>query len=179
MAAGDLILNPATRTVRRNEEEITLTAKEYALLEGLMRRPSTTLTRTILVEHCWDLGTSPGSNVVDAHIKALRDKIDRLSTAPRQSRPFVAPATSPSAASASPRASTAPPAASPSRLSSRPSTDLVRELASALPIVFVLATIGAYLLAAAALRPVERMRTQAAAVTEATPATPPNCTPPG
>ncbi|MGW4822705.1 sensor histidine kinase [Streptomyces sp. NPDC004227] len=47
--------------------------------------------------------------------------------------------------------------------------DLVRELATALPIVFVLATIGAYLLAAAALRPVERMRTQAAAVTEDTP----------
>ncbi|MFF4759377.1 sensor histidine kinase [Streptomyces sp. NPDC001292] len=47
--------------------------------------------------------------------------------------------------------------------------DLVRELVTALPIVFVLATIGAYLLAAAALRPVERMRTQAAAVTEDTP----------
>ncbi|EST35085.1 sensor histidine kinase [Streptomyces roseochromogenus] len=47
--------------------------------------------------------------------------------------------------------------------------DLLRELLTALPIVFVLATIGAYLLAAAALRPVERMRTQAAAVTEDTP----------
>ncbi|MFI1201189.1 sensor histidine kinase [Streptomyces sp. NPDC020883] len=47
--------------------------------------------------------------------------------------------------------------------------DLVRELLTALPLVFVLATIGAYLLAAAALRPVERMRTQAAAVTEDTP----------
>jgi signal transduction histidine kinase len=47
--------------------------------------------------------------------------------------------------------------------------DLVRELVTALPVVFVLATVGAYLLAAAALRPVERMRTQAAAVTEDTP----------
>ncbi|MFE7979754.1 sensor histidine kinase [Streptomyces shenzhenensis] len=47
--------------------------------------------------------------------------------------------------------------------------DLVRELLTALPIVFALATVGAYLLAAAALRPVERMRTQAAAVTEDTP----------
>ncbi|MFL4908163.1 sensor histidine kinase [Streptomyces sp. MMS24-I2-30] len=47
--------------------------------------------------------------------------------------------------------------------------DLVRELLTALPVVFVLATIGAYLLAAAALRPVERMRTQAAGVTEDTP----------
>jgi signal transduction histidine kinase len=47
--------------------------------------------------------------------------------------------------------------------------DLVRELVTALPVVFVLATVGAYLLAAAALRPVERMRSQAAAVTEDTP----------
>ncbi|MFF4790335.1 response regulator transcription factor [Streptomyces sp. NPDC001276] len=77
LTAGDLTLNPATRTVRRGEEEIPLTAKEYALLEALLRRPGTVLTRALLVEHCWDLGTSPGSNVVDAHIKALRDKIDR------------------------------------------------------------------------------------------------------
>lgn len=77
LTAGDLSLDPATRTVRRRTEEITLTAKEYALLEALMRRPGTVLTRAMLVEHCWDLGTSPGSNVVDAHIKALRGKIDR------------------------------------------------------------------------------------------------------
>lgn len=77
LSAGDLSLDPATRTVRRGEEEICLTAKEYALLEALLRRPGAVLTRAMLVEHCWDLGTSPGSNVVDAHIKALRDKIDR------------------------------------------------------------------------------------------------------
>ncbi|MCW7941827.1 transcriptional regulator [Streptomyces hygroscopicus] len=77
LTAGDLTLDPATRTVRRGAEEIPLTAKEYALLEILLRRPGTVLTRTVLVEHCWDLGTSPGSNVVDAHIKALRAKIDR------------------------------------------------------------------------------------------------------
>ncbi|WEB44498.1 response regulator transcription factor [Streptomyces yunnanensis] len=77
LTAGDLSLDPATRTVRRGAEEIPLTGKEYALLEALLRRPGTVLTRAMLVEHCWDLGTSPGSNVVDAHIKALRDKIDR------------------------------------------------------------------------------------------------------
>ncbi|WP_372404536.1 response regulator transcription factor [Streptomyces luteireticuli] len=77
LRAGDLSLDPATRTVRRGEDEIALTGKEYALLEALLRRPGMVLTRDILVEHCWDLGTSPYSNVVDAHIKALRDKIDR------------------------------------------------------------------------------------------------------
>ncbi|QHC24880.1 response regulator transcription factor [Streptomyces sp. GS7] len=77
LTAGDLSLDPATRTVRRGDKEIPLTGKEYALLEALMHRPGTVLTRAVLVEHCWDLGTSPGSNVVDAHIKALRDKIDR------------------------------------------------------------------------------------------------------
>ncbi|GGU84336.1 transcriptional regulatory protein TcrA [Streptomyces albospinus] len=77
LTAGDLSLDPATRTVRRGNEEIPLTGKEYALLEALMHRPGTVLTRAMLVERCWDLGTCPGSNVVDAHIKALRDKIDR------------------------------------------------------------------------------------------------------
>jgi DNA-binding response OmpR family regulator len=77
LTAGDLSLDPATRIVRRGGEEIPLTGKEYALLEALLQRPDTVLTRAMLVEHCWDLGTSPGSNVVDAHIKALRDKIDR------------------------------------------------------------------------------------------------------
>jgi two-component system, OmpR family, response regulator len=77
LAAGDLTLDPATRTVRRGTKEVCLTGKEYALLEALLRRRGTVLTRAMLVEHCWDLGTSPGSNVVDAHIKALRSKIDR------------------------------------------------------------------------------------------------------
>ena len=77
LQAGDLRLDPATRTVARGEAEITVTGKEYALLEALLRRPGIVLTREILVEHCWDLGASPYSNVVDAHIKALRDKIDR------------------------------------------------------------------------------------------------------
>ncbi|MFF4752246.1 response regulator transcription factor [Streptomyces sp. NPDC002514] len=77
LTAGDLSLDPSTRTVRRGDAEICLTGKEYALLEALLHRPGTVWTRAMLVEHCWDLGASPGSNVVDAHIKALRDKIDR------------------------------------------------------------------------------------------------------
>jgi two-component system OmpR family response regulator len=77
LAAGDLRIDPATRTVTRGETGIVVTGKEYALLEALMRRPGIVFTREMLVERCWDLAASPYSNVVDAHIKALRDKIDR------------------------------------------------------------------------------------------------------
>jgi two-component system, OmpR family, response regulator len=77
LEAGDLRLDPATRTVTRGEVEIGVTGKEYALLEALIRRPGIVLTRQMLLQHCWDLATNPYSNVVDAHIKALRDKIDR------------------------------------------------------------------------------------------------------
>ena len=77
LQAGDLRLDPATRQVWRGQTEVALGGKEYALLEVLLRRPGTVLTRQMLVEHCWDFGASPYSNVVDAHIKSLRDKIDR------------------------------------------------------------------------------------------------------
>jgi two-component system, OmpR family, response regulator len=77
LRAGDLRLDPATRTVTRGPVEVTVTGKEYALLEALIRHPGMVLTRQMLREHCWDLAASPYSNVVDAHIKALRDKIDR------------------------------------------------------------------------------------------------------
>jgi two-component system OmpR family response regulator len=77
LQAGELRLDPATRMVARGDTEITVTGKEYALLEALMRRPGTVLTRERLIEQCWDLAASPYSNVVDAHIKVLRDKIDR------------------------------------------------------------------------------------------------------
>ncbi|MFF4159756.1 response regulator transcription factor [Streptomyces sp. NPDC001678] len=77
LQAGDLRLDPATHQVRRGRTEITLTAKEYAVLEALLRRPGTVLTRDMLVEQCWDFATSPYSNVVDVHIRSLRDKIDR------------------------------------------------------------------------------------------------------
>lgn len=54
-----------------------MTAKEFGLIELLMRRPGTVLTREMLVEHCWDFAYESRSNVVDVHIRALREKIDR------------------------------------------------------------------------------------------------------
>jgi len=77
LEAGDLRLDPATRQVWRGAVEIELTSKEHALLEALLRRPGTVFTRDMLLEHCWDLAGRSASNVVDVHIRALRDKIDR------------------------------------------------------------------------------------------------------
>jgi len=77
LEAGDLRLDPATRQVCRGEVEVDLTGKEYAVLEALLRRPGTVFTRDMLLEHCWDLAGRGGSNVVDVHIRALRDKVDR------------------------------------------------------------------------------------------------------
>jgi two-component system, OmpR family, response regulator len=57
--------------------EIRLTAKESALLEVLMRSPDTVLTREALLEHCWDFAYESRSNVVEVHVRGLREKIDR------------------------------------------------------------------------------------------------------
>jgi len=77
LTAGDLRLDPATRQVHRGDTEITLTAKEFALLEAFLRHPGAVLSRDALLRHCWDFAAETQSNVVDVHIRALRDKIDR------------------------------------------------------------------------------------------------------
>jgi two-component system OmpR family response regulator len=77
LRAGDLSLDPTTRTVRRGEAPIELTAKEFALLEYLMRHPGEVLSRTRLIEHVWDFAYDGGSNVVDVYVRYLRNKIDR------------------------------------------------------------------------------------------------------
>jgi two-component system OmpR family response regulator len=74
---GDLVLNPATRSVRRDRTGIALSAKEFALLHELMRHAGETLSRTHLIEHVWDYAYDGASNVVDVYIRYLRDKIDR------------------------------------------------------------------------------------------------------
>jgi two-component system OmpR family response regulator len=77
LTAGDLRVDPASRRSWRGDSEIVLTSKEYALLEALIRRRGAVLTRDILLDHCWDYAFESRSNVVDVHIRALRDKIDR------------------------------------------------------------------------------------------------------
>jgi two-component system OmpR family response regulator len=77
LEVGDLSLDPAGRVVRRAGREIELSPKEFALLETLMRRPGQVLTRLELLEHAWDFAYEAQSNVVDVHVRRLRDKLDR------------------------------------------------------------------------------------------------------
>jgi two-component system, OmpR family, response regulator len=77
LVVGDLTLDPAARTVARREQPIRLTAKEFALLEVLMRNPGQVLTRTQLIEHVWDSAYDGDPHVVNVYVAYLRDKIDR------------------------------------------------------------------------------------------------------
>jgi two-component system OmpR family response regulator len=77
LRAGDLELDPASRQVRRGDTEICLTAKEFAILEAFLRHPGLVLSRDALLRRCWDFTFATGSNVVDVHIRSLRDKVDR------------------------------------------------------------------------------------------------------
>jgi two-component system, OmpR family, response regulator len=77
LQVGDLTLDPAEHRVARGDIEVRLTAKEFALLEYLMRRAGEVLSRTRLIEHVWDFGYDGDSNVVDVYVRYLRDKIDR------------------------------------------------------------------------------------------------------
>jgi DNA-binding response OmpR family regulator len=76
LRAGDVELDPATREVRRRGELVTLTPKEYALLEYLLRHVNRPLSRAMLMEHVWGIRFDPGTNVVDVFINSLRNKLD-------------------------------------------------------------------------------------------------------
>jgi DNA-binding response OmpR family regulator len=73
---ADLTLDPAPRDVRRGTRRISLTTREYALLEYLLRNAGRVLTRPMIAEHVWGLDFDPESNVIDVYIGYLRRKID-------------------------------------------------------------------------------------------------------
>ena len=74
---GELSLDPAGRRAWRGETELSLTAKEFSLLELFMRHPGEVLSRTRILEHGWDFAFDGVSNVVDQYVAYLRRKIDR------------------------------------------------------------------------------------------------------
>jgi two-component system OmpR family response regulator len=74
---GDLRLDPAAHRAWHGDTELDLSAKEFALLELLMRRPGHVLTRGQLLEGAWDMAYERRSNIVDVYIRHLREKIDR------------------------------------------------------------------------------------------------------
>jgi DNA-binding response OmpR family regulator len=73
---ADLELDPASHTVRRSGQRIELTAKEFSILEYLMRHPNHLITRAMAEEHLWNYDHLVASNVVDVYIRRLRRKID-------------------------------------------------------------------------------------------------------
>ncbi|HEY7486495.1 MAG TPA: response regulator transcription factor [Streptosporangiaceae bacterium] len=77
LRTGTLRLDPASRRVWRGEDEIRLSAKEFSVLETLMRRPGHVVSRLDLLDHAWDDAYENRSNVVDVYIRYLRDKVDR------------------------------------------------------------------------------------------------------
>jgi two-component system, OmpR family, response regulator len=76
LTAGDLRLDPARHEVTRDGHSIDLSAKEFALLETLMRRRGEVLTRLELIEQAWDFAYEIRSNIVDVYMRRLRLKID-------------------------------------------------------------------------------------------------------
>lgn len=77
LVVGDLSIDLMTRVVKRGNKDILLQPKEYALLEYLARNAGKVVSRTMIMEHVWDYNFDPMTNIVEARICKLRDKIDK------------------------------------------------------------------------------------------------------
>ena len=77
LSVGGLELDPVSHVVKQDGKEISLTLKEFRLLEYFMRHPNQVVNREDLLTHLWDFNYEAFSNVVDVHIKNLRQKLDR------------------------------------------------------------------------------------------------------
>jgi len=77
LTVGDLTLDPRTRLAHRGGQAFDLSAREYALLDYLMRNARRPVTRAMIAEHVWGFDFDSGSNVIDVYISYLRTKIDR------------------------------------------------------------------------------------------------------
>jgi len=99
LAVGPLILDVRSRRVTVSGRAVSLTAKEYALLEYLVRRAGDVVSRSDIAEHVWDEHYDPLSNIVDVYIQRLRRKLDRagseslISTRRGEGYQLVAPST--------------------------------------------------------------------------------------
>ena len=77
LRAGDVILDPAAHAVTRSGQRVELSAREFALLEFLMRHPGEVVSRTAILEHVWDYSYDGLSNVVDVYVGYLRRKLEQ------------------------------------------------------------------------------------------------------
>ena len=76
LSLADLELDPAAREVRRGDRRIELTAREFALLEYLLRRKGVVVTRDMILQNVWDTDYEGGSNLIEVYINYLRRKVD-------------------------------------------------------------------------------------------------------
>jgi DNA-binding response OmpR family regulator len=77
LEVGDLVLDLRSREARRGTRRIELTAREFALLETLMRHPAQVMTRSQLLDSVWSYDAVTESNIVDIYIHYLRNKVDK------------------------------------------------------------------------------------------------------
>jgi two-component system OmpR family response regulator len=82
LQCGELVVNLITREVRGGNRLIDLTAREFSLLELLLRSPGRVFTRTQILEHVWGYEFDPETNVVDVYIRRLRNKLEVLPGVP-------------------------------------------------------------------------------------------------
>ncbi|MBE0543831.1 MAG: response regulator transcription factor [Verrucomicrobia bacterium] len=76
LTVADLTLNLLTREIRRGDQRIELTTREFSLLEHLMRSPGRVLTRIEICERVWEYNFDPGTNLVDVYVQRIRKKLD-------------------------------------------------------------------------------------------------------
>lgn len=77
LAAGDLRFDPGTRRAFRGDVELSLTAREAALLEFLLRRAGSVVSKTEIIDHVWQGEFGGSLNIVEVYIRHLRNKVDR------------------------------------------------------------------------------------------------------
>jgi DNA-binding response OmpR family regulator len=76
LTVGDLSLDTVSYSVKRGNKEISLTSKEFSLLEYLLRNPGRPLSKDVIISHVWDYDADILPNTVEVYIKYLRNKID-------------------------------------------------------------------------------------------------------
>jgi DNA-binding response OmpR family regulator len=77
LTVGPIVIDTRSRRVRVRNRDVSLTAKEYAFLEYLVRRAGDVVSRADIAEHVWDEHYDPMSNIVDVYVQRLRRKLDR------------------------------------------------------------------------------------------------------
>ncbi|SCL34078.1 DNA-binding response regulator, OmpR family, contains REC and winged-helix (wHTH) domain [Micromonospora rhizosphaerae] len=76
LTAGDLRLDPAAHRAWRGDTQVSLTPRQFALLEFLMRRPGEVLSKSTILDHVWDFAFDGDPNIVEVYVRHLRRKID-------------------------------------------------------------------------------------------------------